>query len=344
MRRILMTISFLALVISGRAQDTQYSQFYSNPLYLNPAFAGTGSNTRVAFNHRTLWPNLPEAFASYSASIDYHAEPINSGFGLLVYTDKEGTASLSNTVTSLIYSYDINIEKHTVIRPAVQFGYLFRNIDQSKLIFSDQIEFGLDGVPSIDPNINAIGTQNYWDFGLGVLVYNSNHWFGMSAVHLNRPNITFLNNGQDRLAIRYTLHAGGRYQIGHSVFRERGSIPATIAPNMVYKKQGQFHQIEAGASVHTSPMILGLYYRGFPLKSATGNINHDAIIVHAGVEYRSFEFGYSFDMSISDFNVMDGGGAHEFSIQYGWRLPATPKHNVQHRHVKCPVHLSGGTY
>ncbi len=333
MTKTIAKLSFLFMVICAQAQDTQYSQFYANPLYLNPAFAGTGANSRVALNQRILWPSLPKAFSSSSVSFDYHAESINSGFGILMYQDREGSASLTNSAASFIYAYDINLEKHTVIRPAVQFGYIFRGIDNSKLLFGDQIDFGLDGAPSVDPQIASIRTENYWDFGTGLLMYTAKYWLGFSAVHLGSPNISFLEDGQDRLAVRYTAHAGGRYPLGKSMWRLHGDVKSTIAPSIIYKRQGNFQQLEAGASIHMQPMVFGLYYRGIPI------VDRDALIVHIGIEYNSFEFGYSFDMSVSEFNTVNGGGAHEFAIQYGWRMPINPKTQVKNRHVKCPVHL-----
>ncbi|MGM0478992.1 MAG: type IX secretion system membrane protein PorP/SprF, partial [Bacteroidota bacterium] len=35
-----------------RAQDPQFSQFYANPIYLNPAFAGSHGCPRFAANYR----------------------------------------------------------------------------------------------------------------------------------------------------------------------------------------------------------------------------------------------------------------------------------------------------
>ena len=41
-----------------KAQDPQFTQFYANPLYLNPAFAGTARCPRICMNYRNQWPNL----------------------------------------------------------------------------------------------------------------------------------------------------------------------------------------------------------------------------------------------------------------------------------------------
>ena len=41
------------------AQDAQFSQFYSTPTYISPAFAGTGLQTRVGLAVRDQWPAFP---------------------------------------------------------------------------------------------------------------------------------------------------------------------------------------------------------------------------------------------------------------------------------------------
>ena len=40
------------------SQDAAFSQFYSNPLYLNPALAGTNDCARLMFNYRINGPQL----------------------------------------------------------------------------------------------------------------------------------------------------------------------------------------------------------------------------------------------------------------------------------------------
>ncbi|WP_417266065.1 type IX secretion system membrane protein PorP/SprF, partial [Brumimicrobium sp.] len=69
----LLTLLLLSIVltISGLsskayAQDPQFSQFYANPIYLNPAFAGSHGCPRFAVNYRNQWPALSGTFVTYS--------------------------------------------------------------------------------------------------------------------------------------------------------------------------------------------------------------------------------------------------------------------------------------
>lgn len=337
MKKTLLPLLFFFSLDVAWSQDAQYSQFYSNPLYLNPAYAGTAPNARIALNHRILWPNLPQAYNSTTLSADYNGSGSNSGFGLLVSQDTEGSASLQNTTASFIYSYQVNFNNKIVFRPALKFGYTFRDIDRSKLILGDQVDFGIDGVPSSDPSVNAIRLKNHWDIGAGALFYTKKYWLGIGLDHLTRPNRSVLE-GSDPLAIRYSVHVGARFPLQQLV--STGSVSPTIAPSALYKRQGNFQQLDIGASVHLQPIILGMYYRGMPFISndRDGRINQDALILLLGIEYANFEFGYSFDLNLSKLDPVATGGAHEFSLQYNFKIPhnpyKTPKKSYK---LECPT-------
>lgn len=331
-------VILLVASLSALAQDMQYSQFYSNPVYLNPAFVGTGHNTRVAFNHRILWPSLPQAFTATSASIDYSAVNYNSGFGFLFNQESAGTADLQTTTGSFIYTYHAVIHRTLVVQPAFKIGHAIRGFDQSKLVLGDQLDFG-GGLVSQDPGLRNFRLRNYWDIGGGVLVYTDKFWFGVGVDHINRPNLSLLR-GNDELPIRYSFHFGGRFVMMKLL--PTGVIPASVAPSILYKRQGNFQQLDIGASVHMQPLVLGAYYRGLPFLdlAETDQINQDAIIVQVGFEYANFEIGYSFDIQLSQIDVVTGGGAHEFALQYNMHLPWKNRKKPR-RKLHCPAFLHG---
>src|SRR5262245_45456451 len=82
------------------AQDPQFTQFYANPLYLNPAFAGAARRPRVALNYRNQWPALTGTFVTTSVSYDQHVEGIQGGLGFLVTSDQAGKGTLNTTTIS----------------------------------------------------------------------------------------------------------------------------------------------------------------------------------------------------------------------------------------------------
>ena len=96
--RKLLVLTLLCLTAqTALSQDPQFTQFYANPLYLNPAFAGTSIQSRVVMASRVQWPSIPGAFQTYSVSYDQFFAMIKSGFGVDVYYDRAGSGGLSTT-------------------------------------------------------------------------------------------------------------------------------------------------------------------------------------------------------------------------------------------------------
>ena len=79
-KRIFFTI-FIFIGITANAQDPQFSQFYANPLLLNPAFVGSAGCSRFALNIRSQWSNIPGNYKTIGISYDKNLDSIKSGFG-----------------------------------------------------------------------------------------------------------------------------------------------------------------------------------------------------------------------------------------------------------------------
>ena len=83
MKRLL-TIASLFVATWMAAQDPQFTQFYAAPTYLNPAFAGTTTQSRISGNYRLQWPGIPGAFRVENIAFDRYLPSINSGMGFLM--------------------------------------------------------------------------------------------------------------------------------------------------------------------------------------------------------------------------------------------------------------------
>ncbi len=121
-------------------QDPQFTQFYANPLYLNPAFAGTARCPRVVLNYRNQWPALSGTFVTTSASYDQDVRGIMGGLGLLVTNDQAGKGTLTTTTASGIYSYTQAINRKFSIKVGFQATYFQKSLDWNKLTFGDMID------------------------------------------------------------------------------------------------------------------------------------------------------------------------------------------------------------
>ncbi|MFN2395224.1 MAG: type IX secretion system membrane protein PorP/SprF, partial [Bacteroidales bacterium] len=74
----------------AKGQDAIFSQFYANPLYLNPAFAGSEKCTRFVMNYRNQPYPAFGTFSSYSFSSDLYNERLSGGLGIHLLHDSQG--------------------------------------------------------------------------------------------------------------------------------------------------------------------------------------------------------------------------------------------------------------
>lgn len=340
MRKTLFCFVLIILVIRIKsfAQDPQFSQFYNSPLYLNPAYAGTGDNTRAVFNFRSQWPSIsrPTSYVTMAAGIDHNIEPLNSGVGLLILRDRQGKGNLSTTEISGIYSYQLDLTKNWSFRPALQGGVVIRNIDYSRLTFGDQLT---PNGPTGDLTSDGIAANNnvvYPDISTGGVFFNDQIWIGLSAHHINRPNQAFTGE-RFPLPVKFSFQSGMKISLGSQSVR-RGYTQVnkerSIVPTFLYKSQGKFDQLDLGFYFINEPVMFGVWYRGIPIKNYNGYVNNESFIFLAGIQYERMTFAYSYDLTVSKLSLMNSGGAHEISLIYEWRVPYKTKKS--NRPLPCP--------
>ena len=335
MRKFIILFYLFGSLVSQAQIDPQFSQFYSAPLLINPAFTGATQEHRVIFNGRIQWPNLPKAYQTMAFSYDMYRPELRSGFGLQVLTDKAGSAGLSYTTARINYSYKI-VAQEWVISPGLYFGYSSRSFDPNKLIFGDQLDFGSGNLPpSSDPNVAKLQNSHYFDTGVGILMYNKKSWIGASVYQLNQPNATMIN-GDSPWPMNIIFHAGTRIPL--SMANNLSDNVSSIAPSIMYRTQGGVHQVDAGVQYILTPLVVGVWYRGIPVvKNAIGNPNNEAMIFNMGLIFNYFEFGYSYDFTISEL-AANSGGAHELSLTYEFALAPHPKKvKRKQKIIPCPT-------
>ncbi len=326
------TVLFLFFYIMHgelRAQDPQFSQFYANPLYLAPSFAGLTDGSRIGANYRNQWPQLPGKFVTYTFSYDHWFDQYNSGAGILFMQDMAGSGNLRTTNVGFQYSYDFSIHPDWHMRPGVHFFYTERAIDFDKLIFGDQISPGGDRPTTIE--IPPLSRRGGVDFSTSAMVYSQDYWFGLAVDHLLRPNHSLYEfDGPDAenayIPIKYSVFGGTKFARGGRV---RTRLEESVQLAFLYRQQGPFNQLDIGMYWYRSPIVVGAWYRGLPGISSGGQ---DAIIFLVGYKIDQFNIGYSFDFPVSRL-LGSTGGAHEISLTYSWtsiRVPRKP------RMVPCP--------
>ena len=285
------------------AQDPAFSQFYANPLYLNPAFAGATPKgcPRANLNYRDQWPGIGRTYVTTSASWDQHINAIGGGLGVMVAQDRSGTGSLNTTHASLLYSYHLEVNRKFSVKAGFEASYRSISLDWSKLTFGDMIDPRDGFVYNTQEDIaNNATTRSFPDFSAGLIGYSENLFFGFAAHHLTSPDQGFI--GVSELPAKITAHIGGNIPLS-----KYSNNVTTISPNFLYQKQQDFQQFNYGIYVNRGPIVGGLWAR-HSLK------NIDSFILMLGLIQDSFKFGYSYDITLSNLKNSNTLGAHELSF------------------------------
>lgn len=325
----LLLIVLLLLALPTRAQDPQLSQFYAAPLYLNPALTGNTFQDRVILNYRKQWLGIAPGYETYAVSYDHNQSKLHSGIGGMVLRDVAGSNGLAFTHAALSYSYEARIDHKRAVRFGTRMGYTLRQFDQSSLVFADQI-IREDPTSSIETGFRQ--HTSYFDGSVGVMYFSEAFWCGASFNHLNRPQQTLFVNGDARLPVRTSIHAGYRFATDGQRLR-RSKNYMTIASH--YKSQDKWDQLDLGVYYDHDRLNFGFWYRGLPAVKSyePGYPNDESIIVMMGYETPAqIRFTYSYDITVSLLS-MRSGGAHEISVIYEW--PKRGK-NRKWKAVPCP--------
>lgn len=310
MGRILYVFILMLLGLSSYGQnDPQFSLFMFNPLYYNPAAAGSEGVARFQLTHRTQW-------AGYQASVDDGGAPstqllsfntplpkIKSGVGVYLLNDHLGP--LVNQAVQLSYAYRLSLKQGTLAFGA-QAGLYARGIDYSKL---------RPGDPS-DPLVPTGRVMEMRpDFSAGVYYNTTDYWIGASINHLNKASAS-LENGrqiipQDKSAY---FSAGYRLGLGYDL---------DVQPSILYQYVVDPHPNVKASSLSGNILVtydsrywLGVSYRQGD--AFTGTIGISLLNNNA------LRLGYAFDFTTKSY-VSKSPVSHEILVSYALPTPDARK-------------------
>lgn len=318
----LLAICFLSIMGLARsnAQDPQFSQFYSNPLYLAPSFAGAAEASRICANFRDQWIHLPAPFITYSFSYDHYFSNFNSGIGFLAYKDAAGSGQLGTLSVGAQYSYNFKLFQNVYARPGLHFSYREHGLAWDKLTFIDEVMYNGGSTVEIEP----IPKVRDVDLALSALVYSKRVWGGVTVDHILTPNVS-LYADKHEVPVKVAVFGGVELVRKGRLLKP---LEETMTLAYLFKHQGPFNQLDVGVYWHKNPMVLGLWYRGIPpFNSQRG----DAFIVLVGYKTKSFNVGYSYDVTLSNL-IGQAIGSHEISMSYKFAFPRRSKKGE----VPCP--------
>ncbi|MBC7774878.1 MAG: PorP/SprF family type IX secretion system membrane protein [Phycisphaerae bacterium] len=328
--RILFTLFGLFFCFApATAQDLHFSQFYLNPMHLNPASTGVFQGKwRVAGLYRSQWRTVPVAYETYSVSADWKAMQRAKSlvsFGILLQKDQAGDANLSWGQGGLNMSVAHAIGKTSAVSLGFGLAAVQRSVDISHLKFRNQWanDFFDPSLPSKEPFGRSSGLAPTLSTGLlwhyQALESRNQAKLGIGVFHINRPVVSLGGIDEAKLPVRSAFFSEGVYQI-----REKSDIVAFAAAQSMKSTK----EIVIGGGIRQI-LTTGLA-NNTSVRATLATRLGDAIIPAVQLERNNWLVGISYDWNTSKFNeATDGRGGIEIAVV--WRVVPVPVTKV----VKC---------
>ena len=333
-RKYILLILFFLLLhhINVNGQDPDFSQFYFNKLYFNPAFSGLSGGLEASLTDRVLWPDIPSEFDTKKFSADMDISNIYGmgGVGIIAVSDIEGAGSLKTVQVEIPVSARIKVTKQIHLQGGVSLSVIQKSINWDNFVFSDQFDQIYGNVRSssffipsetkmVFPDFSSGFVVEYQhapscshqnssfssDQGLSYKMSGKNTWnmrFGFAVSHLTQPDFSFIG-GESELPRKYIVHTD-------FIIPMNFDKTFVFAPAMVYEQQADMRTFFCGTNILWRWPFIGLWYRRFE--------NADAIDFTVGVKFgRTYHayISYSYDSTVSGLERATGG-SHEVNLVY----------------------------
>ena len=163
---------------------------------------------------------------------------------------------------------------------------------------------------SVDPLSNTLDNVFFGDISAGSVFEREEfdgltYWFGASAKHLNRPNISFVDGEELPLDIFYSLHGNFRFPF---------MIDYSIMMTANYVQQGEYNRLDIGSLFVVNQFLIGVTAATNPARNDENSHVLTSVNGFFGLEFTEFRFGLSYDMNTS--KIGRTNGVYEISVTY----------------------------
>jgi len=298
--KIITTLSALLMAVGAFAQqDASFSQYFFNPLYINPAYAGSRGIFSGTMVYRTQWVGMEGAPVTEAMGMHGMIPGSNVGLGLQLYSDQTGP--LTNTEISAIFAYHLHLGESTRLSFGIEGCMDNVNISYNKIAIEDAAD------PSFANNVSSSWAP---DANVGVYLYKDKFFAGFSVKHIMQPDFGLQSDnmaGDNDFFRTYYLTAGFVAPLSDNV----GIRPSVLAKYV----QGAPADIDLDASlIFHDRLFIGAGLRTDKRIDINGMDNALILSIEYDVANR-IRLGYSYDFYLSK-SVDYMGATNE--IMLGW--------------------------
>ena len=332
---LLLALLLVIPVISLRAQDIHFSQFFNAPYAQSPANIGQfDGQYRLGAIYRQQWRSVTVPYSTFGMGGDAAGMAGIEGLGLgaWIYNDRAGTSRLNTFHADLgaSWAFALNAERTRQLVIGTQLGYTHVSIDYSKLRFDAQYN-GFSYDPSLGTGEQFPRTAHgRMDLhaGLGYRYApekRRNLTAGLAFFNLTTPDVSLFEAEPSPLDLRSVVHVGGQLPVSDRV---------DLLPMVQWQAQGKFRELDLGAVARYI-----LLDRWGLLRTVQGGLfmrAKDAGYLYAGLEHDDWTFGISYDVNLSRLEPASRNrGGFEFTAIRVFRQRAA----IPVRYKACPEQM-----
>jgi type IX secretion system PorP/SprF family membrane protein len=320
-------VSLLVLItLSVSAQDIHLTQYYHNPLLLNPAQAGLACNWRAGINYRSQWGSVTSPYKTTAGYFDIpvflnRSRSAALGLGVGIFNDVAGTGALTTMdimpTVALHLGFGDEDPQRYHFSIGLQPSYRQKKVDINKLSWESQWDGNIiDPYRSNGETSLQTGTVGAFDLNSGfqftaVPSDNLSFFVGASIFHLLAPVESFYQSTTNKLDSRKVINLGAKYTVNEKL---------TVIPSVLIMAQAKASEKNLGAEVNYNltgeedafAIFGGAFYRW-----------KDATQLMGGIELNRFRVALSYDINMSGLhNVSRYRGGFELALMY--KAPCYP--------------------
>lgn len=327
----------LLLSLPLRAQDYHFSQFFANPLSLNPSMIGLfPGRYRVNFAHRAQWAQTletPYQTTAFSADFHYYVNPKRRryrdafGVGVIFVSDRmpEFNYSVNQIMLGGAFHKSLDPKSNQYLSLGAQFGVVQRNVSYDRLTFDDAFDGTSTFVQGATGEVFPINNYAFGDWHLG-LNYGyapknrTSVAVGVAMHHVGTPEQSFYNEltADEEFVVTNLLprRYSGYLNLGVPLSRD-----VLLSPRVYAFVQGPHGLLNAGTNVRflvndTNGAALHLGAYGRVVNNVSG-YGFDSAVAMLGVELNNFLVGVSYDVGLNGLQTARRHqGAFELNIAY----------------------------
>lgn len=184
-------------------QDPQFTQYFENNLFVNPAYAGSKGNLHVSSLHREQWVGFDGAPRSTVLNLHSPLKYESVGLGLSMVNDKIGP--LNQTMMYADFSYTLKFKKERKLAFGIKGGINNISLNTAQL----------NTIENFDPKMLLNARNRVMpNFGLGVYYHTPRFFVGMSTPRFMQQSY---NDIETNLEKRHFFGIiGGVFDLSHT--------------------------------------------------------------------------------------------------------------------------------